>query len=272
MRWKALAGIVTVLAWLVPAAPAAAADPAEIGLEAACRLAQPVTHPDLRPLLDADVAAMTDIEVRVKVNQVLAASKDRYVGVTQRAQEALDGTQDIREFLGSRARVVWNTDLRVLTSQVMSAGGAHVKAAANKVLDDGGIDALLGFVNNGQHDARALDYRDLVTEARRTGGPEVVKAAAAALDGTFEDLRVFLCSGWREAYDKDQAAASPSASATPSSSATASATPSSSPAQSTSAGPQLPITGTNTTTLVLVAGVLIAFGAAGIVIARRVRA
>ncbi|BCJ75921.1 hypothetical protein CS0771_54650 [Catellatospora sp. IY07-71] len=270
MRWKALAGIVAVLAWLVPAAPAAAADPAEIGLEAACRLGQPVTYPDLRPLLAVDVDALTDTEVRVTVNQVLAASKDRYVGVTQRAQEALDGTQDIREFLESRALVVWNTDLRVLTSQVMSAGGAHVKAAANKVLDDGGIDATLGFVNDGQHEARALDYRDLVTEAKRTGGPEVVKAATAALDGTFEDLRVFLCSGWREAYDKDQAAASPSpsASATPS----ASAAPSSSPAQSAPPGPQLPTTGTNTMTLVLVAGALIALGAAGIAIARRVRA
>lgn len=64
------------------------------------------------------------------------------------------------------------THVRVLTSQVMAAGGTHVKDAADKVLGDGSVGALLGFVNEGQHTARTQDYRDLATQAKQTGGPE----------------------------------------------------------------------------------------------------
>lgn len=262
MRWKTLAGVMMALAWLAPAVPAAAAEPAPIGLEQACELGQPVTYPDLGPLLDVDVDAMTDVDVRVKVNQILAASKDVYGGVAERAQKALDGEpQDVREFLKSRAEGVWYTDVRLLTSQTMAAGGAHVKEAANKVLGEGSVGALLGFLNEGQHTARTQDYRDLATEAKNTGGPEVVKAATAALAGTFEDLRVFLCSGWQAAHDKDQAAATPTPTAAPSSTPTGTATP----------GPVLPVTGPNTMALLLVGGTLLALGTAGIVTARRIR-
>ncbi|MEV0272411.1 hypothetical protein AB0H43_26845 [Hamadaea sp. NPDC050747] len=273
MRWKTLAGVVIALAWLVPAVPAAAVEPTPIGLDQACRLGQPVTYPDLRPLLDVDVDAMTDVEVRLRVNQILAASKDLYGGVAVRAQESLDGKyegepKDTRDFLESRARTVWNIDLRVLTSQVMAVGGAHVKEAAGKVLDAATTDAMLGFLNEGQHTARTQDYRDLATEATRTGGPEVVKAATAALAGTFEDLRVFLCSGWREAYDRDQAAATP----TPTATNDATPTPSATPTRTTTPAPLLPITGSNMTAMLMVAASLIALGTAGIMIARRVRA
>ncbi|WP_155368953.1 ALF repeat-containing protein [Catellatospora vulcania] len=275
MRWKTLAAIAIALAWLAPAVPATASEPAQIGLDQACRLGQPVTYPDLRPLLDVDVDAMTDTDVRVRVNQILAQTKGIYIQVPQRAQEALDGKyegaeKDTREFLKSRARIVWDTDMRVLVNQVMHVGGAHVKEAAGKVLDAATTDNALAFLNEGQHTARTQDYRDLATEAKRTGGPEVVKAATAALDGTFEDLRVFLCSGWRAAHDKDQAAASPSPSATPTPKATP--TPSSTPTPTTTGGPALPVTGPNTMALLIVGMSLIACGAAGVVIARRVRA
>lgn len=266
MRWKTLAGIAIALAWLVPAVPAvaAASAPAQIGLDEACRLGQPVSYPDLRSLLDVDVDAMTDVEVRVRVNQVLAASKGLYVGVAARAQDALDGKlegeeKDSRNFLQSRALLEWKSDLLVLTSQVMSTGGAHVKDAAGKALDAGTVAAAFDFLNTGQHTAREQDYRDLVKEAQRTGGPEVVKAATAALDGTFQDLRVFLCSGWRAAYDKDQAVT-----------ATATPTRTAPPAPGLPA-PGLPVTGSNTTTLLVVGASLIVLGTAGVVIARRAR-
>ncbi|GAA2387072.1 hypothetical protein Cme02nite_21620 [Catellatospora methionotrophica] len=261
MRWKILAGAAIALAWLAPAAPAAAAEPAQIGLSQACGLGQPVTYPDLGPLLDRDVDAMTDIEARIAVNQVLAASKGVYNRTAEVAQEALDGKTDLRTFLKSGARSVWYTDVRLRTSQTMAAGGVHVKEAASTALDDGSVGALLGFLNEGQHTARTQDYRDLATTAKETGGPAVVEAATAALNGTFEDLRVFLCSGWQAAHDKDQAAGTPSA--TPTAAPTLSATPSPG---------TLPITGPNTMSLLIVGASLITVGAAGIMIARRVRA
>ncbi|RKE09213.1 LPXTG cell wall anchor domain-containing protein [Catellatospora citrea] len=270
MRWKVLAGAVAALAWLAPAVPAAAAEPAQIGLSQACRLGQPVSYPDLRPLLDVDVDAMTDSEVRVKVNQILAASKGVYAQLPGVAQDALDGKkdgpeQDTRNFLKSRAQPVWHTDVRILTVQTINAAGPHLKEAVNKVLDDGSIGALLGYLNDGQHTARAQDYRDLVTEAKSTGGPEVGKAATAALAGTFEDLRVFLCSGWLAAHDKDQVTVTPTPTPTPASTPT--------PAQTvTPGGPTLPVTGTNTMVLLIVGASLVVCGVAGVVLARRRRA
>ncbi|MEU8079284.1 LPXTG cell wall anchor domain-containing protein [Catellatospora citrea] len=266
MRWKVLAGAVVALAWLAPAVPAAANEPAQIGLSQACELARPMSYPDLEPLLDVDVDAMTDGEVRVKVNQVLSASKDIYALVTVAAQDALDGRKegpekDTRDFLTSVAQSRWYTDVRLLTNQTMAAGGPAVKEAANKVLGDDTIAAMLGYLNEGQHAARAQDYRDLVTEAKRTGGPEVGKAATTALAGTFEDLRVFLCSGWRAAHNKDQAAVTPSPKPTPT------------PAQTvTPGGPTLPVTGSNTMVLLIVGASLVVCGAAGVVLARRRRA
>ncbi|WP_196279856.1 ALF repeat-containing protein [Catellatospora paridis] len=270
MRWKTLAGVVIALAWLAPAVPAAANEPVQIGLSQACKLGQPVSYPDLQPLLDVDVDAMTDSQVRVKVDQVLAASKGIYGRVAEAAQEALDGKKegpekDTRDFLKSGAQSRWYTDVRLLTSQTMAAGGPAVKEAANKVLGVDSIGAMLGFLDEGQHTARAQDYRDLVTEAKRTGGPEVGKAATAALAGTFEDLRVFLCSGWLAAHAKDQATVTPTPRPTSASTPT--------PVQAvTPSGPTLPVTGSNTVALLIVGASLVICGAAGVVIARRRRA
>lgn len=265
MRWRMLAGAAIALAWLAPAAPAAANEPAHIGLSQACKLGQPVSYPDLRPLLDVDVDAMTDTEVRVRVNQVLSAGKGFYGLVAGAAQDALDGKKegpekDTRDFLTSGAESRWYTDVRLLTNQTMAAGGPAVKEAANKVLADDTIAGMLGFLNDGQHTARTQDYRNLVTEAKSTSGPEVGKAATAALAGTFEDLRVFLCSGWAAAHAKDQVTVTP----TPSSASTPT------PGQTvTAGGPALPVTGTNTVALLIVGASLVVCGAAGVVIARR---
>lgn len=73
-------------------------------------------------------------------------------------QERLDGTaDDLRAFLKTDLQNAWSADLRITVVRTLTDAGANVKAAAQKVLDEGTIDAYLAYLNDGLYAARELD-------------------------------------------------------------------------------------------------------------------
>ncbi|HEX6681451.1 MAG TPA: ALF repeat-containing protein, partial [Candidatus Limnocylindrales bacterium] len=244
--------------------PAAAAEPAPIGLDQACQAGARPVYFDIRTIVNIDVDTAPTDQVFALVSQVLAHSPAvGYNLVKQAANEILDGgsVAEARQFLKVEMLTALGIDLRILVNQTLTGSGTNVRDAAQAALDLETIDGYLAYLNTGQHVAREKDYKALVEGAKSTGGPEVRKAAAAALQGTFEDLRWFLCAGWKTAHSLDLAAAQQSPSASPSPSAV----------QTTSTA-ELPRTGPDTTTVLLAGLVLIAGGVGALAIARRRRA
>lgn len=164
MRWKALACVVTALAFLIPAAPAAA-QLTTPGLDEACQPIERLQYKDLRKLIDIDLDTATDIEVRVRADQVLfEARAESLPRLPDATQAALDGSEDdLRVFLKTGMEKVWFDDLLVLVTQTMTGGGANVKAAASKTLDEGTIEASLAYLNNGLYVAREKDCQESQT-------------------------------------------------------------------------------------------------------------
>jgi LPXTG-motif cell wall-anchored protein len=116
-------------------------------------------YKDIRELVTIDLDTATDVQVRVLAAQILSAANANSLPVLPRVmQERLDGTaDDLRAFLKADVQNVWATDLRITVVRTLTGAGANVKAAAQKVLDDGGIDAYLAYLNDGLYVARALD-------------------------------------------------------------------------------------------------------------------
>jgi hypothetical protein len=227
MRWKIPAGVVLALALLTPPASAAAA-------------AQTTTCPtvfvyaDFRERVTIDLDTASDTEVRLLANQLQAEAKaEKLTTSPGRFQTALDGTpENLRTYLKSGWQSSWRIDLRVAVNQTMSAGGPNVKAAAQVVLDDGTVEAFLAFQNDGRYLARAADagtlklfadLRSLVTIDLDTASDTEVRLLAnqlqaeakaeklttlpgrlqTALDGTPENLRAYLKSGWLTSWTID---------------------------------------------------------------------
>lgn len=158
MRWKIPAGALMALVFLIPAAPAVAQTESP-GLNEACQTVERKVYKDIRELVTIDLDTATNVEVRVLANQILAAANADSLPILPRViQERLDGTaDDLRAFLKADVQNAWSTDLRITVVRTLTGAGANVKAAAQKVLDDGAIDAYLAYLNNGLYAARALD-------------------------------------------------------------------------------------------------------------------
>lgn len=158
MRWKIPAGVLVALAFLIPAAPALA-HTERPGLNESCQTVERKVYKDIRELFTIDLDTATNVEIRVLAAQILAAANANSLTILPRAmQERLDGTaEDLRAFLKSDVRNAWSADLRLQVVRTLTDAGANVKAAAQKVLDEGSIDAYLAYLNNGLYDARALD-------------------------------------------------------------------------------------------------------------------
>ncbi|MGK5441652.1 hypothetical protein ACSNN7_07480 [Micromonospora sp. URMC 105] len=92
-------------------------------------------------------------------NQILAAANaDSLPVVPDAIQERLDGpADDLRAFLKADVQKAWSTALRVTVVRTLTGAGTNVKAAAQKTLDDGTIDAYPAYLNDGLYAARALD-------------------------------------------------------------------------------------------------------------------
>ncbi len=158
MRGKLTAGVAIALALLIPAAPALA-QTAPSGLNQACQPVERKVYKDIRELITIDLDTATDVQVRILANQILFVATAESLPVLPPAlQKQLDGTpDDLRAFLKSGVLTAWRTDLRVSAVRTLVDAGPHVAVAAQKALDDGSIDALLAYLNDGLYAARALD-------------------------------------------------------------------------------------------------------------------
>lgn len=237
MRWKLPAGVLMALAFLIPAAPAAAQTEPPV-LNEACQTVERKVYTDIRELVTIDLDAATNAEVRVLANQILAAANDDSLPILPDAiQERLDGTADeLRAFLKADVQNAWSTALRVTVVRTLTGAGANVKAAAQKTLDDGTVDAFLAYLNNGLYAARALDC-----------------ASQPAPTATSQPV--------------------PTPSATPSATTTTAPAPASSasPGAPGGEGGGLPVTGADTATVAGIGGALLLLGGAGYLIGRRRR-
>ncbi|WP_407664304.1 LPXTG cell wall anchor domain-containing protein [Micromonospora parastrephiae] len=116
--------------------------------------------------------------------------------------------------------------------RTLTGAGANVKAAAQKVLDEGAVDAYLAYLNNGLYAARALD-----------------------------------CASQPTATPTTQPTATPSATAT----AAPAPTTSASLGAPGGDGGGLAVTGADTATVAGIGGALLLLGGAGYLIGRRRR-
>lgn len=234
MGWKFPAGVLVALAILIPAAPALA-QTGPSGLNASCQTVERKVYKDFRKLVTIDLDTATDVQVRMQADVLLAeANTESLVAIPRALQQHLDSTpDDLRAFLKSGLQGPWTTDLRVATVRTLTGAGAHVQAAANKVLDNGTVDTFLAYLNDGLYAARALDCASQPTPTHH----------------------------------------SPTPSATPSATTTGAAVPSTSasPAASGGSGGGLPVTGAATGLVVVSGGALLLLGGAGYLIGRRRR-
>ncbi|MFG2105815.1 ALF repeat-containing protein [Micromonospora chersina] len=238
MRWKLPAGVLMALAFLVPAGPAMAQTEPPV-LNEACQAVERKVYKDIRELVTIDLDTATNVEVRVLANQILAAANTDSLPVLPDAiQERLDGTaDDLRAFLKADVQTAWSTALRVTVVRTLTGGGTNVKAAAQKALDDGTVDAYLAYLNNGLYAARALD-----------------------------------CASQPTATPTSQPTATPGA--TPSATTTIAPAPTSSASLGAPGGGEgggLPVTGDDTATVAGIGGALLLLGGAGYLIGRRRR-
>jgi LPXTG-motif cell wall-anchored protein len=166
------------LAFLVPAAPAVA-QTGPPGLNESCQTVERKVFTDIRELLGTiDLDTATDTEVRIVANRIMSATKTDSVPVVPRElQERLDGTaDDLRAFLKAGIQKAWSVDLRISVGRTITRSGAHVKAAAQKALNAGAIDAYLAYLNDGLYAARALDCA-----SQPTATPSVTPSATTTV-------------------------------------------------------------------------------------------
>jgi hypothetical protein len=222
MRWKISAGVLVVLALLVPTSSAMAQTRSPSLNQATCQV---ILYTDIRELVTIDLDTASDLDIRILANQILARARaEALTELPGRLNELLrNGTpEDIRAFLKTGMWTVWAIDLRIAVNQTMSGASDTVRAAAQEALDNGTDDAFLGYLNRGLYlalaqDAGALklfeDIRELVTidldttsdlDIRILANQILARARAEALtelpgrlnellrNGTPEDIRAFL--------------------------------------------------------------------------------
>ena len=233
MRWKISAGVLLVLALLVSTPSAMAQTRSPSVNQATCQVN---LDTDIRELVTIDVDTASDLEIRMLANQILARARaDALTTLPGRLDELLrSGTpDDIRAFLKTGMWTVWTIDLRIAVNQTMPGASDTVRAAAQEALDNGTVDAFLGYLNRGLYlalaqDAGALklfqDIRELVTidvdtasdlEIRILANQILARARADALttlpgrldellrNGTPDDIRAYLKTGMRTAWTID---------------------------------------------------------------------
>lgn len=208
------------------------------GLNEACQTVERKVYKDIRELVTIDLDTASNVEVRVLANQILAAANADSLPILPRViQERLDGTaDDLRAFLTTDLQNAWSTDLRITVVRTLTDAGANVKAAAQKALDEGTIDAYLAYLNDGLYAARELDCASQPTPT-----------PSATPSGT--------------------------PGGTPSATTTVAPTPTSSASLDAPGGEGggLPVTGADTATVAGIGGVLLLLGGVGYLIGRRRR-
>jgi LPXTG-motif cell wall-anchored protein len=241
MRWKMPAGVLVALAFLIPAAPAAAQTEPPV-LDAACQTVERKVFKDIRELIKIDLDTASDTDVRVLAGQILTVARANSLPLLPRAlQTHLDGTpEELRAFLKNDVLKAWTTALRVSVVRTLTNAGPNVQAAAQKTLDAGKLDGYLTYLNEGLYAARALDCA-----AQPTATPSVTPTVTP----------------------------SATTSAEPGVPATVTPGPSSTeaPGNAGGEGGGLPVTGANAGTLAAISGALVLLGGVGYLIGRRRR-
>ncbi len=225
MRWKISAGVLLVFALLVPTSSAMAQTRSPSVNQATCQV---ILYTDIRELVTIDLDTASDLDVRMLANQILARARaEALTGLPGRLNDLLrNGTPgDIRAFLKTGMWTVWAIDLRIAVNQTMPGASDTVRAAAQEALDNGSVDAFLGYLNRGLYLALAqdagnlklyTDIRELVTidldtasdlDVRMLANQILARARAEALtglpgrlndllrNGTPGDIRAFLKTG-----------------------------------------------------------------------------
>lgn len=157
MRWNISAGVLLVLALLVPTSSAMAQTGSPSVNQATCQV---ILYTDIRELVTIDVDTASDLDIRILANQILARARaDALTSLPGRLDGLLrnGNPDDIRAFLKTGMWMVWTIDLRIAVNQTMSGAGTNVRTAAQEALDNGTIDAFLDYLNGGLYIARARD-------------------------------------------------------------------------------------------------------------------
>ncbi|MGY4911068.1 LPXTG cell wall anchor domain-containing protein [Micromonospora aurantiaca (nom. illeg.)] len=238
MQWKIPAGALVALAFLIPAAPAAA-QTASPGLNESCQTVERKVYKDFRELVTIDLDSAPVSELRLLAYRLLAEAQAESLPVLPgEIEERLKGTSDdLRAYLKNLPDR-WATALRVSIGQTMTDAGPNVRAAAQKVLDDPSVEAYLAYLNNGLYEARALDCASQPTATPTPSQPTTTPTATPSATSTVVPP------------------------VTPSASLGASGG---------GEGGGLPVTGADTATVAGVGGALLLLGGAGYVIGRRRR-
>ncbi|MFI5845902.1 LPXTG cell wall anchor domain-containing protein [Catenuloplanes sp. NPDC051500] len=241
MRWKMSASALLALAFLIPAAPAAA-QAAQPGLDAGCQTVERTAYADIRTLITIDLDAASDEEVLALANQIQSVAKAESLPVLPDAiQQRLEGTAvDLRAFLKDGVQNAWSVALRVTVTRTLTNAGPAVKAAAQTVLRTGTVDIYLAYLNEGVYVARELDCA-----SQPTPTPSVTPSATPSV----------------------------TPGVTPGATTTATPVPglsaSAAPGGAGGGGGELPLTGASTMTVVGIGGALVLLGIAGYLIGRR---
>jgi LPXTG-motif cell wall-anchored protein len=190
MRWKISAGILMALAFLVPAAPAAA-QPESPGYDESCQIVERKVYQDIRELLTLDLDTASDAEVEALAEQLLATAEAEGLPTLSGALQERSGTiADLREFLRSDVWDAWTVDLRISVVRTLVDAGDNVQAAAEEVLKAGTIDTYLAYLNDGLYAARELDCATQPSPTPSTAPTPTSSASPGASDGAGGGLPV----------------------------------------------------------------------------------
>ncbi|NED54103.1 LPXTG cell wall anchor domain-containing protein [Micromonospora aurantiaca] len=184
MQWKVPAGALVALAFLIPAAPAAA-QVASPGLNESCQTVERKVYKDFRELVTIDLDTATVSELRLLAYRLLAEAQAESLPVLPgEIEERLKGTSDdLRAYL-KNVQDRWAIALRVRIGQTMTGAGPNVRAAAQKVLDDPSVEAYLAYLNNGLYEARALDCASQPTPTPTPSQPTTTPTATPSATST----------------------------------------------------------------------------------------
>ncbi|OEJ32949.1 polymorphic toxin-type HINT domain-containing protein [Streptomyces subrutilus] len=117
---------------------------------------------------------------------------------------ALKGTpEELRTFMRSGWQKPLAEDREVEASQVINFGGPGVKEAGKTALK-AGPEAVAKFLETGQYEAREVDNEVEVSKLINSGGPNMKLAGKNALRGTADDIAEFLEVGQYVARNRDQ--------------------------------------------------------------------
>ncbi|WFE41728.1 ALF repeat-containing protein [Micromonospora sp. WMMD998] len=200
--------------------------------------------------------------------------------------------KDIRDLITIDLDTASNTELRVLTAQILAEANAEslpvLPDAIQKALK-GSEDELRAFLKTGVQSAWSVALRVTVVRTLTDAGPNVQAATQKVLDDpSIDAYLVYLNYGLYIARELDCASTptptptpttaqpTPTPTPTPTPSTTTTVVPTSAPAVTPGApgggeGGGLPVTGTDTATVAGIGGVLLLLGGAGFVIGRRRR-